>query len=81
MPGTARKAVCCAHEQAGPGLRSRGSGSRLERRRWEWAVVGAVTLGDRAMDGSGQGPHVRGCWDRRLGGEQGTSGRKQGSGH
>ena len=81
MQGTARKAVCCAHAQAGPGLDSSGSGSGLERRQWEWAVVGAAALGDRASDGSEQGPHALGCRDRRLGGEQGMNGRKQGSGH
>ena len=32
------------------------------------------------MDGSGQGPHALDCRDRRLGGEQGTNGRKQSPG-
>ena len=43
--------------------------------------MGAAALGDLAMDDSGQGPQARGCRDRRLGGEQGTNGHKQGSGH
>ena len=43
--------------------------------------MGATALGDRAMDGSGQGPHAHSCRDRWLGGKQGTNGRKQGSGH
>ena len=38
-------------------------------------------MGAKAMDSSGQGPHDRGYRDGRLGGEQGTNRRKQGSGH
>ena len=38
--------------------------------------MGVAALGDRAMDGSVQGPHTRGCRDRRLYGEQGRTGAR-----
>ena len=44
VQSTARRAVSCAHAQAGPGLSRCESGLRLRQRHWQWAAVGAAAL-------------------------------------